>query len=319
MRLELSFLLLAFLASPSNADDQSCPTLPGSAALTYTDGSFSLPKGNTPTYSSGSTMNISWTTDFEASTLWLITGCDFAAPTKSLVVGSTTPYYIWTIDTTSTNSSEVYLFRVVDSTANTTEQQIGGFLSASFYISGGPTSSSSTSSVTSTTSSSSLSNIVAPTTAGDTTTTASSSPTTTASASTSAGLSTGAKAGVGIGVAVGALGLLGLGAFFWRRSRNSQDKGTPMQAVATVPGGGNNYYQPQGPWPETHQAGTVSSAGGVQEYYKPIDHPHPPPSELGVSTMSPQSSYYQPEHLQHQAQPHMVELDSRQHPVYELN
>jgi hypothetical protein len=164
------FSLLALLVSISSA----CLD-PGDAAPLYADGAFSIPNGNTPTYSSGTKMNISWTTDYQSSTLWLITGCNFAEPTKSLVVGSSTNWFEWEVDTTSTNSSEIYLFRVVNTTGTTEQQQSGGFLSAGFYISGGPSSTTSSSS-TSTTSTSSTSQ-VNPATASVTSTTAQITPT----------------------------------------------------------------------------------------------------------------------------------------------
>lgn len=135
----LTFLVgLVPLINPSEA----C-TAPGKAAAEYADGSFSIPNGNTPSYSQGSTMYITWSTTYESSTLWLISGCNYGSPLKSLVVGTTDTSFEWEVNTSSTNSSEVYLFRIVNATGTTEQQQSGGFVSASFYISGGPSSSSS--------------------------------------------------------------------------------------------------------------------------------------------------------------------------------
>ncbi|KAI0163350.1 hypothetical protein BJ166DRAFT_497989 [Pestalotiopsis sp. NC0098] len=224
---------------------RACLT-PGEDAPGYTDGSFTIPSGNTPTYTAGTKMNISWTTDFQSSTLWLITGCDFAAPTKSIVVGSSQTWTEWEVDTTSTNSSEIYLFRVVDSLGSTSEQQNGGFLSAGFYISGGPTSSSSSSSsktTSSATSGSSLTALASPTSAagksvsatGTEAGTSQTSPANMATSSTQAStssseLSTGAKAGIGVGISVGVVGVAALVAAFLMR-RKSKHEAVPNPAL----------------------------------------------------------------------------------------
>ncbi len=48
----------------------------------------------------------------------------------------------WVVQPMSNNASETYAFRVVNPGGNATEQQIGGFMSAAFFISGQQTSSS---------------------------------------------------------------------------------------------------------------------------------------------------------------------------------
>lgn len=51
-------------------------------------------------------------------------------------------WFEWVVQPMSNNASETYAFRVVDPRGNATEQQIGGFISAAFFISGQQTSSS---------------------------------------------------------------------------------------------------------------------------------------------------------------------------------
>lgn len=137
MRLETLFTLLPFLPSCSGSQgDQACGTVPGQSAVPHDVGNFTFPNGVTPTFSAGTSMNISWTTTFSLSTLWLIAGCNFANPTKSLIAGSSATFYVWEVDTDSTNSSQLYSFRVVDATGSSASQRGGGFWSAVFYISG---------------------------------------------------------------------------------------------------------------------------------------------------------------------------------------
>ncbi|KAK9781788.1 putative Mid2 domain-containing protein [Seiridium cardinale] len=144
MRLEILFTLLPLHAlCMSLQTDQACGTVPGQIAVPHDVGNFTFPNGATPKFSAGTAMNISWTTTFILSTLWLITGCDFANPTKSLLAGSLATYYVWEVETDYTNSSELYSFRVVDSSGDAAAQRSGAFWSAVFYISGGITSSSS--------------------------------------------------------------------------------------------------------------------------------------------------------------------------------
>ena len=51
-------------------------------------------------------------------------------------------WFEWVVQPMSNNASETYAFRVVDPIGNATEQQIGGFVSAAFFIGGQETSSS---------------------------------------------------------------------------------------------------------------------------------------------------------------------------------
>ncbi|KAH8646239.1 hypothetical protein BX600DRAFT_158023 [Xylariales sp. PMI_506] len=175
MRLGPLITVLAILAPFSAAEQQdtSCGTVPGQEAVPHAVGNFTIPNGSTPSFSAGTSMNISWDTTFQLSTLWLITGCDFADPTKSLVVGTSLTYFIWDVETTSTNTSELYSFRVVDSDGSTSDQESGGFWSAVFYIdqTTTTTSSSISSTSTSTSSISSATSAAATTTGGSSATT----------------------------------------------------------------------------------------------------------------------------------------------------
>jgi hypothetical protein len=134
-------VLLTLLYTPSCAGENGvCPSLPGKPPLNYVDGSFSIPSPIVPAYTTGTKLNITWSTKFQFSTLWLITGCNFESPTASLAVGTTARFFEWTVSTTSTNSSQIYLFRVVNTVGDAASQMVEGFLSSSFQISGGPTS-----------------------------------------------------------------------------------------------------------------------------------------------------------------------------------
>lgn len=131
-------VFLVFLAFHGSASDYECPTNPGESAGFYDDGGFTVPNGNMVSFSMGTMMNISWTTDYNSVTLWLITGCDFARPTLSLVTGYSNTFFQWEVSTTSTNSSQAYLFRVVNDEGTSDDLLSGGFVSATFQIFGGP-------------------------------------------------------------------------------------------------------------------------------------------------------------------------------------
>ncbi|KAK6208345.1 hypothetical protein LQW54_006969 [Pestalotiopsis sp. IQ-011] len=290
---------------------------PGEDAPGYTDGSFTIPSGNAPTYTAGTKMNISWTTDFQSSTLWLITGCNFAAPTKSIVVGSSQKWTEWEVDTASTNSSEVYLFRVVDSLGSTSEQQNGGFLSAGFYISGGPTSSSTSSKTTSSaTSGSSFTALASPTSAagksvsatGTEAGTSQTSPaantenSSTQASTSSSELTTGAKAGIGVGISVGVIGVAALVAAFLMR-RKSKHEAVPNPALQETmrQQEWKDSQQQQQPYPGGYQTGQNSMYDGQ---YSEM-HGTPVPYRDGPPRVSELPNRHNPQ------QPH-------QGPVYEM-
>jgi hypothetical protein len=88
MRL-LSLYLVPLLVAFALGDDNSDLPPPGEAALPYTDGSFSEPNGGTASYDEGNQMNISWTTTYATSNLYLIVGYEWAAPVQ-LASSSTT-------------------------------------------------------------------------------------------------------------------------------------------------------------------------------------------------------------------------------------
>lgn len=134
--------LFTLLAFPGIAD-KKCQTNPGEPPSVYSDGSFNVPSSSTPSFSVGTTMNVSWTTNYESATLWLITGCDWDHPALSLATGISYPFFQWEVSTTSTNTSQVYMFRVVNTDGTYDELHNGGFLSATFEILGGPSLSSS--------------------------------------------------------------------------------------------------------------------------------------------------------------------------------
>ncbi|KAK6077878.1 hypothetical protein SCUP515_04716 [Seiridium cupressi] len=170
-------------------------------------------------------------------------GYDFANPTKSLLVRSSATYYVWRVKTNSADSSESYSFRVVDSSGDVAPQKSGGFWSAVFYISGGTTSSSSSSSLpgtslsahstpfsASSTSSSAATIATFSSTSTTFTQTSSTFPSSISPATSSAGLSTGAKIGIGVGSSFGVIGLVGfaVGFYFWRKWQGKKQEPQEM-------------------------------------------------------------------------------------------
>ncbi|KAF3006359.1 hypothetical protein E8E14_006267 [Neopestalotiopsis sp. 37M] len=303
MGLSRLFSLLAYLTTVSYA----CLN-PGEDAPTYYDGAFTVPSGNTPTYSAGTKMNISWTTDFNSSTLWLITGCNFAAPTKSIVVGSSQTWTEWEVDTTSTNSSEIYLFRVVNALGSTSDQQSGGFLSAGFYIAGGPTSSSSSSAKTTSTKTSGSTStslaLASPTSA--TVNTATASP-----QASSAELSTGAKAGIGVGISVGVIGVAALIAAVLLRRRSNKHQSVPNPALQSA--------MQQQEWKDSQQQQQqpYGAGGGYSTT------PHSSTYDGQFSEVHGTPVPYQDNHVselpgRHQHQPQYQQQQQHQGPVYEM-
>lgn len=193
----------------------------------------------------------------------------------SCVANTAQTWFQWDVTTDSTNSSEIYVFRIVNGTGTAEQKAAGGFLSAAFYISVKDTSAStstlSTLTVSATepvkTSASSsmwplepcyvvvltcaLASEATPTTTSTTTTT----PNT--------GTSQGAKIGIGVGVGVGVLGLGALAAafIFWRKSKGKQQPPGPQPYEMPLNGDFSPHYQSAQPYDNNHQ----SLAG----YYKP--------------------------------------------------
>ncbi|KAI2779267.1 hypothetical protein F4815DRAFT_474738 [Daldinia loculata] len=254
-----TFISLIFLSSAILAQDLPGP---GEPAFEYTDGAFTEPRGSQATYRLGATMNVSWDTTYETSNLWLIVGWSFNSPIQlASNVGQT--WYEWKVSTDSTNSSEIYAFRVVDASGTTEDQQGGGFLSAAFWIGGLQT----------TTLSSTISHISTSASAPVTTSTSTSSSVTSqtpesTSESQSSSLSDSGKIGVGVGVGVGGVGIIALvlGILFFRRSKNSR-----TQAADSM----EPYSQSSQAFPPTPQPYHGAADAQFPGYYKPTE-----PSEM---------------------------------------
>ncbi|KAI6085677.1 hypothetical protein F4821DRAFT_147437 [Hypoxylon rubiginosum] len=232
---------------------------PGEPALQYTDGAFTEPRGSQSTYNLGTTLNVSWETSYDTSNLWLIQGWQFNAPIQLATnIGQT--WYEWTVDTDSTNKTEIYSFRVVNATGTQEQQQGGGFLSAAFYIGNLKATSSSISSTASHVSTSA--SAPAATTEAEITSSASGAAQTTEAAASTAGLSEGGKIGVGVGVGVGGVGLIALiaGILLYRRSKNSKSQAAD---------GMEPYSQTPQTFPSTPQTYAGTPAAQPYEYYKP--------------------------------------------------
>ncbi|KAI1426367.1 hypothetical protein F5Y12DRAFT_743058 [Xylaria sp. FL1777] len=255
MRL-LWLLPISLLATFALGDDDDDLPPPGEPALQYTNGSFSEPNGGTASYNEGNVMNISWTSTYETTSIYLIVGYDWASPIQ-LTTNTAQNWFQWDVTTDSTNSSEIYVFRGVNGTGTADETATGGFLSAAFYI---PVKASSTPTTTYSTLSQSATE-PAKTSNSQTTPTTTSSPTNTSAPST--GISEGAKIGIGVGVGVGALGFAALVAafVFWRKSKARQQ---PAPQPYEMPLNGD--FPPQFQHsPQPYDGNQQALAG----YYKP--------------------------------------------------
>ncbi|KAI4721958.1 hypothetical protein E4T48_01834 [Aureobasidium sp. EXF-10727] len=207
-----------------------------------TSGNFTWPRGaTTGLFTEGSTMIISWTTQYSNVNLWLIINQSWASPI-SLVSGYSTPYYEWQVKC-GQNCSEPFLLRAVNAGGDDYEQQHGGFYSYQFWIkpADGTTQtttvpfttvstkadlvptvpSTSTSSPSSTSISTGSTSLSAPTTASIATPTPSS--TSTNSSAPTSGTTPTVAIGVGVGAGVAAA-LICLGAFLLWRRRHRRNK-----------------------------------------------------------------------------------------------
>ncbi|KAL3483487.1 hypothetical protein BJX62DRAFT_244845 [Aspergillus germanicus] len=163
--------------------------------------------------------------------LW-VTGSQYSEAVGAAIDVTSTFAYSWKVDLTEAivNASPDWSFRFLPSGAiwnGTGGQEIS---SAQFSIIVPPESSTTTTSTTTTSTSTSTT-----TTA---TKTPSPTPTPTPSPDGDSGLSTGAKAGIGIGVALGALLLIGLIIFLWRRANRN------AEAVPAYDAAGDAKYRP---------------------------------------------------------------------------
>ncbi|KAF2964168.1 hypothetical protein GQX73_g9396 [Xylaria multiplex] len=256
MRL-LSLLPVSLLVAFALGQDDDLPA-PGQPALEYTDGAFSEPNGGTSSYGEGNQMNISWTTTYETTNIYLIVGYDWASPIQ-LTTNTAQNWFQWVVTTDSTNSSEIYVFRGVNGTGTADQKATGGFLSASFYIPVKRSSSSTTTTPTSTISTLTTS-ATEPTKTPDPEIT---TPAATTTSTPSTGLTEGTRIGIGVGVGVG---VLGLGAFaaafvFWRKSKGKRQ---PAPQPYEMPLNGD--FPPQFQQsPQPYNSNQQTLAG----YYKP--------------------------------------------------
>ncbi|KAI0972985.1 hypothetical protein F4678DRAFT_34504 [Xylaria arbuscula] len=255
MRL-FSLLPVSLLVAFALGDDDLPP--PGEPALDYTDGTFSEPNGGTASYNQGAQMNISWTTTYATTSIYLIAGYDWAAPVQ-LTTNSAQTWFQWDVTTDSTNSSEIYVFRGVNGTGTADQKATGGFLSAAFYI---PVKESTTPTTTLSTVTQSATE---PAKTPDSAITASTTSTPTTTTSPSTGLSEGSRIGIGVGVGVGVLGLGALAAafLFWRKSKGKKQ---PAPQPYEMPLNGD--FPPP---PHLQQTTQVydSNHQGLAGYYKP--------------------------------------------------
>ncbi|GAP92354.1 hypothetical protein SAMD00023353_8000220 [Rosellinia necatrix] len=280
MRL-FSLLPVSLLAALALADDEGLPP-PGSPALEYTDGSFSEPNGGTASYGQGNKMNISWTSVYETTSVYLIVGYQWASPIQ-LTTNSAQSWFQWEVSTDSTNSTEIYVFRGVNGTGTAEQVALGGFLSAAFYI---PVKETNSQTATFTTLSTSA---LEP--SQTTTSDASSSTTSTTTTNTSvpdSGISEGTRIGIGVGVGVGVLGIGALVAafVFWRKSKARQQSPNPQPYEMPL----NGDFSPRYPNAPPYAGSPQPYAGGGQQPY----NDHQPPYDSNQQALA--GHYKPPEH-----------------------
>ncbi|KAI0203003.1 hypothetical protein F4808DRAFT_49623 [Astrocystis sublimbata] len=258
MRL-LSLLPVSLLVACALGQDDTLPP-PGEPALTYTDGSFLEPNGGTSSYGEGNMMNISWTTTYETTNIYLIAGYVWANPIQ-LTTNTAQNWFQWKVTTDSTNSSEIYVFRAVNGTGTADQKAVGGFLSAAFYI---PVKEKQKPSTTLSTLSTSASEPTK-TAIGDGAVGNDSNPTGTPTSTPEpeSGLSKGTKISVGVGVGVGVTGLLALAAafIFWRKSKGKNKNPGPQPHEMPL----NQDFSPHFQSPQPYNPNMQEGAG----YYKP--------------------------------------------------
>jgi len=78
--LRVNFIFLLSLICRLVLCDNTCYPPPGQVSLTYPDGSFMEPNSVPSTFGAGAKLNISWTTIYPTSTLYLIGGCNWNQP-----------------------------------------------------------------------------------------------------------------------------------------------------------------------------------------------------------------------------------------------
>jgi hypothetical protein len=78
--LRVNFIFLLSLICPLVLCDNTCYPPPGQVHPTYTDGSFMEHNSVPFTFGLGAKLNISWTTIYPTSTLYMIVGCNWNQP-----------------------------------------------------------------------------------------------------------------------------------------------------------------------------------------------------------------------------------------------
>jgi hypothetical protein len=155
---------------------------------------------------------------------------------------------------TPNNSSQIYVLRAADNDASASEQESGGFLSASFYMNAAKGSgTSSAASSTTSAASRSVTPLSSPT--QQSASSPSSSPT------SSGGLSAGASAGIGVGVAFIAIAVAAVG---WLAFKRHQRRQPPPPESSHL----NTYYmQPtEVDGTQTHQKPPLVEAPANERY-----------------------------------------------------
>ncbi|KAM0717482.1 hypothetical protein Q7P37_007334 [Cladosporium fusiforme] len=121
----------------------------------YNGGIFNTPDtAKTQQFSLGSTMNVSWSTQYPSINLYLIFNAEYDSP-RTLLFGSTRASYEWEVDDNG-NNTRPFSFRIVNAEGTNDDLIGGGFYTGQFWVrrESVDTTTSSTSSVPVTTTSS---------------------------------------------------------------------------------------------------------------------------------------------------------------------
>ncbi|KAI1170239.1 hypothetical protein F4777DRAFT_592105 [Nemania sp. FL0916] len=195
------------------------------------DGVFKFPNSYPTTFKEGSGINITWSTNYQASNLYYYQSGKVATSIQ-ITTNLAQQWYQWQVYAEESDLTLPYVFRVVNTFGTTEDQTQGGFWSASFYISRTGPSASASSSKTSSSSTSTTSSTQSTSSSSTTTSSFSSStssiiqvptPVTStpppSSSNNNASLGAGAIAGIAIGAAIGVIALVVAGFCLGKRKR----------------------------------------------------------------------------------------------------
>ncbi|RYP90032.1 hypothetical protein DL770_003877 [Monosporascus sp. CRB-9-2] len=248
------------------------------------NGSFIFPRTWPISFRETSTINITWTTNYEGINLYYYQRGKVATSIQI----ATTEWYFWEVRTEEANVTEPFVFRIVNAHGTNDEQLNGGFWSTSFFIRRDTPADTVTSASTSI---SSTSNSATPTHTASSvdfssSLTASSPTSTTSSTSSSlppgaeefvqgadSSLSPGAIAAVVVGAVLGAAIVAAVGFWYGRRKiRNVRPPAGPAELTAP-PSLPPQWKSPEPPAPPVELYTRPPELHGDRVYYEmPSNH-----------------------------------------------